>query len=145
MAHKSRQMGHFLFCPPGINITYICYVHMHACTCMNECKRSQEGKHGVTMKRGQEIKRGGKSIVVIYLDEHLETIAYSLFKHRTAQNSERAAPEKVTSSQTNTVGGNRRRGLPNQTFLLSLLTQNIFFFFFKTHSFATCHELFYSW
>lgn len=51
-------------------------------------------------EEGTRNKRGGKSTVVIYLDEHLETIAYGLFKHRTAQNSERAAPEKVTSSQT---------------------------------------------
>lgn len=28
---------------------------------MTECKRSQEGKHGVIMKRGQDIKRGGES------------------------------------------------------------------------------------
>lgn len=29
MAHNSRQMGHFLFCPWGINITYM--VCPHAC------------------------------------------------------------------------------------------------------------------
>lgn len=79
MAHNSRQTGHLLFCPWGINNRCICYVHMHACTHMNECKEGQEGQHGGYNEEQTRNKKGMRveSMGVIYLDHHPETTVYS--------------------------------------------------------------------
>lgn len=133
MAHNSRQMGHFLFCPWGINITYM--VCPHACLHTHEWMREEPGglAWGLEWRADKKIKGDGS---YIFRSSSSRDVGLLILKglHRTqAQPIDIHCLDGNKRARLNHSGGHRRRDLPNQTYIHSLYwtPESLFFFPFN--------------
>ena len=132
--HNSRQMGHFLFCPWGINITYM--VCPHACLHTHEWMREEPGGlvWGLEWRADKKIKRRIKGDgSYIFRSSSSRDVGLLILKglHRThAQPIDIHCLNGNKRARLNHSGGHRRRGLPNQTYIHSLYStpESLFFF-----------------